>query len=575
MTDIEFGQPLPSNLDYAVSFGIPTWDSAIGYAEKVPEVISKMATGYPRYFPQPSVQRLCAYFVKRFGRDSEGCRPFPSVNLGLKCLEYVKSVTGPESKAHLEVETVTIKNHAVKKSGEPAELVLTIAAVLASGEEFETVKEYWKLRGECVSSRLAWSVNQLLDCANHGSDQTWQELEARLISAKKGEEEAKSLIKKRIVENRSSPFGLEKKNPNWKGLSLNSDEDVHLVSSGMSAISTARNLLTFLEEKKSSGYFLNKNSINEKKETLLCDTVGIFGFPFKDTQVIMTKFGKCKFFGFGDSGDVTELQKFLGTRKQRILAVFIETPSNPLLNMPDLKKLRRLADQYGFFIVIDDTIGGLNVDILPYADIVCTSLTKLFNGASNVMGGSVVLNPKSSLYPCAREYFKSAEFEDLLWCEDAIVLERNSRDFEDRTLRANLNTERLLKELLLPEQGKICKKIYYPTVTSEETFENYESVRNEHGGYGCLFSVAFYNEGDAKAFYDSLKVFKGPSNGTNFTLACPYVHLAHHSELEEVSKFGADPNIIRVSVGLEDAQWLLKVFSSALDVVRSRGSQHP
>lgn len=75
-----------------------------------------------------------------------------------------------------------------------------------------------------------------------------------------------------------------------------------------------------------------------------------------------------------------------------------------------------------------------------------------------------------------------------------------------------------------------------------------------------MFSVAFFNEGDAKAFYDSLKVFKGPSNGTNFTLACPYVHLAHHSELEEVSKFGADPNIIRVSVGLEDIQWLLKVF---------------
>lgn len=574
MTEIEFGQPLPSNLDYAVSFGIPTWDSAIGYAEKVPEVIGKMATGYPRYFPQPPVQRLCAYFVKKFGRGSENCRPFPSVNLGLNCLEYVKSVKGPESEAHLEVETVTIKNRGAKTSKEPAELVLTIAAVLASEEEFEIVKEYWKLRGECVSSRLALSVNQLLDCANHGSEQVLRELEAGVFAAKKGEEKAKNLIKGRIVENRFKPFGLEKKTSNWEGLNLNPNEDVYLVSSGMSAISTARNLLTFWEEKKNLGDSLNKTTSDQKKKPLLCDTVGIFGFPFKDTQVIMTKFGKCKFFGFGNSRDVVELQKFLETSKQRILAVFVETPSNPLLNMPDLKKLRRLADQYGFFIVIDDTIGGLNVDILPYADIVSTSLTKLFNGASNVMGGSVVLNPKSSLYPYAREYFRSANFEDLLWCEDAIVLERNSRDFEDRTLRANANTEKLLNDLLLPEEEKICKKIYYPTVTSKETFENYESVRNERGGYGCLFSVAFFNEGDAKAFYDSLKVFKGPSNGTNFTLACPYVHLAHHSELEEVSKFGADPNIIRVSVGLEDIQWLLKVFSSALDVVKSRGSKH-
>ncbi|CAI4034890.1 hypothetical protein SMKI_12G0260 [Saccharomyces mikatae IFO 1815] len=565
MTDIEFGQALPRDLDYAVSFGIPTWDSAIGYAEKIPEVISRMATGYPRYFPQPAVQSLCAYFIKTYGRHAENCRPFPSVKLGLKCLEFVKSVAGSESKAHLEVKTVIIKNHAAEEPERQADLVITIAAVLAPEDEFEIVKEYWKLRGECVSSRLAQSFNQLLDAAHRGSSLARHEVEAKLVAAMKEGEGAKNVIKRRIVENRSSPFDSEKKNANWKGLDLIPEEDVHLVSSGMSAISTARDLLTFWEEKKNS---------NEGKGSLLCDTVGIFGFPFKDTQVIMTKFGKCKFFGFGDSRDITELQKFLGTSKQRILAVFVETPSNPLLNMPNLKDLRRLADQYGFFIIIDDTIGGINVDILPYADIVCTSLTKLFNGASNVMGGSIVLNPKSSIYPYAREYFKSADFEDLLWCEDAVVLERNSRDFENRTLHANANTEKLLNEVLIPEQGKLCKKVYYPTVTSEETFRNYESVRNERGGYGCLFSVAFYNEGDAKAFYDSLKVFKGPSNGTNFTLACPYVHLAHHSELEAVSKFGADPNIIRVSVGLEDTQWLLEVFSNALDVVRGRNFQH-
>ena len=227
----------------------------------------------------------------------------------------------------------------------------------------------------------------------------------------------------------------------------------------------------------------------------------------------------------------------------------------------------------GFFIVIDDTIGGLNVDILPYADIVCTSLTKLFNGSSNVMGGSLILNPKSSLYSSAREFVESDGFEDLLWCEDAKVLEINSRDFEDRTVRANKNTERLLSELILVNEGKVFKKIYYPTVSSEETFKNYEAVRNKLGGYGCMFSMAFYSEEDSKAFYDSLKVFKGPSNGTNFTLACPYVQLAHRFELEEVSKFGADPNLIRVSVGLEDSQWLLDVFSDAINMLERRRSQ--
>ncbi|MCQ5041962.1 hypothetical protein NE654_12885, partial [Akkermansia muciniphila] len=64
------------------------------------------------------------------------------------------------------METVTIKNHGAKTSKEPAELVLTIAAVLASEEEFEIVKEYWKLRCECVSSRLALSRSWLTDNAN-------------------------------------------------------------------------------------------------------------------------------------------------------------------------------------------------------------------------------------------------------------------------------------------------------------------------------------------------------------------------------------------------------------------------
>lgn len=557
MTEIEFGKPLPSNLDYAVSFGIPTWDSAIGYVEKNPDVISKMETGYPRYFPQPPIQKLCDHFIKKFGCDSESCRPFPSYNLAKKCLEFVKSVTGPESTAHLEVETFQFVADGKKSSKQ--RLVVTIAAVLASGDDFDVVREYWKLRGECVSSRLAESLHQLLITP----DSRRQEAEAKILLANKEGNNAKKLIKQRIVDNHSNPFGSKS---NGEELVLNPDTDVYLVSSGMSSIFAARDILSFWEEKR-----VSKHSLGKKSQ--LCKTAAVFGFPFKDTKVIMEKFGHCEFFGVGDSKDVAELKKYLDTGDHRILAAFVETPSNPLLNMPNLTGLRKLANEYGFFIVIDDTIGGLNVDILPYADIVCTSLTKLFNGSSNVMGGSLILNPMSSLYSSARKFVESDAFEDLLWCEDAKVLEINSMDFEDRTVRANKNTERLLSELILVNEGKVFKKIYYPTVSSEETFKNYEAVRNKLGGYGCMFSMAFYNEGDSKAFYDFLKVFKGPSNGTNFTLACPYVQLAHRFELEEVSKFGADPNLIRVSVGLEDSQWLLDVFSDAIDMLERRRSQ--
>ena len=73
------------------------------------------------------------------------------------------------------------------------------------------------------------------------------------------------------------------------------------------------------------------------------------------------------------------------------MALFTEFPSNPLLRSANLPRLRGLADKYDFLIVIDETIGNfVNVEVLPYADMVVSSLTKVFSGASNVMGGRYV-----------------------------------------------------------------------------------------------------------------------------------------------------------------------------------------
>ena len=75
--------------------------------------------------------------------------------------------------------------------------------------------------------------------------------------------------------------------------------------------------------------------------------------------------------------------------------MFTEFPSNPLLKTPDLRQLRALADEYGFLVVADDTIGNFgNVDLLKdgVADVICTSLTKLFSGTGNVMAGSCVIS---------------------------------------------------------------------------------------------------------------------------------------------------------------------------------------
>ena len=73
---------------------------------------------------------------------------------------------------------------------------------------------------------------------------------------------------------------------------------------------------------------------------------------------------------------------------QQIHALFCELPSNITLASPNLRRIRALADQYGFVVACDDTVAGyVNIDALPYVDVMMSSLTKTFSGASNVTGG--------------------------------------------------------------------------------------------------------------------------------------------------------------------------------------------
>jgi len=88
----------------------------------------------------------------------------------------------------------------------------------------------------------------------------------------------------------------------------------------------------------------------------------------------------------GDEAELDKLEELL--QQEQILGLFCEFPSNPLLKCANLKRLRLLADRHGFPIVVDDTLGNFkNIDILPFADVVVSSLTKVFSGDSNVMGG--------------------------------------------------------------------------------------------------------------------------------------------------------------------------------------------
>lgn len=110
----------------------------------------------------------------------------------------------------------------------------------------------------------------------------------------------------------------------------------------------------------------------------------------------------------------------------------------------------------------------------------------------------------------------------------------------------------------------LVSSVYYPKFVCRE---HYDAVKRPEGGYGGLFSMELHSEKAAQQFYDNLHCAKGPSLGTNFTLASPYTILAHYTELDWAEQFGVSRYLVRVSVGLEERQNLLDIFKKALDAI--------
>jgi cystathionine gamma-synthase len=189
---------------------------------------------------------------------------------------------------------------------------------------------------------------------------------------------------------------------------------------------------------------------------------------------------------------------------------------------------------------------------------------------------SLVLNPQGRYYKTLKDHLDST-FEDIYFDEDAIYLERNSRDFKRRIWRINTNTEAVCDFLCSrsiaggdTSPDAVIKQVFYPKYSTPENYERCRKKKgeDEEGGYGGLFSLTFTSRAASEAFFDALQCFKGPSLGTNFTLACPYTILAHYGELDWAAGFGVEVGLVRVSVGMEDKEDLLKLFEVALNAAQ-------
>ena len=257
-----------------------------------------------------------------------------------------------------------------------------------------------------------------------------------------------------------------------------------------------------------------------------------FGFPYVDTLKIQQRFPGAQhtFLPIGDDSYIEKLKQLCESSPPT--AVFCEVTTNPLLVVPNVPQLRQLADQYGFLLVVDDTLAACgNLHLLPLADVLVTSLTKYFSGYGNVLAGAITLNPDGPHFEKLQSLI-AADFEETLADVDVAVLRQNSEDVAQRTQTINSNATALADMLRADDR---VEYVFYPSAGNAI----YETLRSPDGGYGGLLSIVLTDAAIATPrMFDALEVCKGPNLGTHFTLCCPYTILAHYTELDFAERCG-------------------------------------
>ena len=377
----------------------------------------------------------------------------------------------------------------------------------------------------------------------------------------------------------SLQFQNSSNNNDTNGNLIDFNKDIYLFPSGMASIHFAHRILLYLDNERNQRLRVPSSlhlSMPSSQQTSSRKKTVILGTCIPDTFNLLTKFNNFHFIQSNGSKGLDMLKDILHSGEQ-ILTVFIETPN--LMNkfeMTNLIDLKRLSELFGFTIIIDQSNGAfINIDGLRYCDIMVSSLGKLFSNFDitnneedhEVMVGSLIVNPRGKMYNEIQGFIKN-EYEDLLWCEDAIHLEQNSRDVIHKNNRINKTTLTLLNEVLIPNKDTF-KQIYHPSLLETDK-EIYDLVKcKKHGGYGGIILLTFNHIDEAKKFYENIKLYKGTGLTSNLTLIWQY-YLGMDTKRYEMN-YGCefDKTMLRISVGLEDPKKLIEIFQDVIQEMKN------
>ena len=247
-----------------------------------------------------------------------------------------------------------------------------------------------------------------------------------------------------------------------------------------------------------------------------------------------------------NSLDLVDLDGFLKENQNKIL--WIETPSNPLLEVIDLKRIFFYTEKYNILTVVDNTFLSpiFQNPLTLGADIVIHSVTKYINGMSDVVMGCMMTN-NEKLYN-ELKYLQNA-LGIIPSPFDCYLVNRSIKTLELRMKKHEYNA---LKIAELLEKTPNVIKVIYPGLKS---FKSRFSLDKQMKGYGGM--ISFYISGNSqhvKLFFKNLRLISvAESLGGIETLIEQPASMTHSSvDKNERERLGISDNMIRLSVGLED-----------------------
>jgi len=286
-------------------------------------------------------------------------------------------------------------------------------------------------------------------------------------------------------------------------------------------------------------------------------TNNVYGGTFRYFDKVMKRFGlTCSWV---DTSDAANIRAALTPATKMI---FVETPTNPMLNLTDLKAVAEIGQKHGAITVCDNTF------MSPYFqrplehgfDLVLHSTTKYINGHSDVIGG-IVVTRSDDLHTKLR--FLQNAVGGVPGPMDCFFILRATKTLALRMRQHEAGAREVAA--YLAKHPKV-KKVYYPGLPDHP---HHALAKRQMTGFGGMVSAELGSLEGAKRFARSVKLFAlAESLGGVESLLCHPVSMTHGSvPVEERLKFGLTDGLVRFSVGCEDVEDIIADIKQALEQV--------